>query len=321
MNLLKVKNLNIHFKTKKGLVHAVRNVSFDVEKSETLGIVGESGCGKSITSMAIMGLLDDNAVVTADELSFDGVDLQSLNEKSWQKIRGGEISMIFQDAMSSLNPCYTVENQIEEVLKIHNPTMTKPDRKNRVEKLLTLVGIPAPKERMKSYPHELSGGMAQRVMIAMAIASDPKLLIADEPTTALDVTVQQQILDLLIEIQKETGMAVIFISHDLAVVKDFTRTLQVMYAGEVIEKGPTEDVIAHPRHPYTFGLLQSIPSFANDIDAPLYSIKGMVPDLAGRPTGCQFKERCEYSSNECNHLPKLIIHDDRSLRCIHPLNN
>lgn len=321
MNLLKVKNLNIHFKTKKGLIHAVRNVSFEVEKSETLGIVGESGCGKSITNMAIMGLLDDNAVVTADELSFDGVDLQSLNEKSWQQIRGGEISMIFQDAMSSLNPCYTVENQIEEVLLIHEPTLKKEERKQRVERLLTQVGIPAPKERMKSYPHELSGGMAQRVMIAMAIASGPKLLIADEPTTALDVTVQQQILDLLIDIQKETGMAVIFISHDLAVVKDFTRTLQVMYAGEVIEKGPTDEIISHPRHPYTYGLLQSIPSFTNDINAPLYSIKGMVPDLAGRPQGCQFKERCEHSSDKCEHLPKLIIHDDHSLRCIHPLNN
>ncbi|RZF21248.1 ABC transporter ATP-binding protein [Halobacteriovorax vibrionivorans] len=321
MNLLKVKNLNIHFKTKKGLIHAVRNVSFEVEKSETLGIVGESGCGKSITNMAIMGLLDDNAVVTADELSFDGVDLQSLNEKSWQQIRGGEISMIFQDAMSSLNPCYTVENQIEEVLLIHEPTLKKEERKQRVERLLTQVGIPAPKERMKSYPHELSGGMAQRVMIAMAIASGPKLLIADEPTTALDVTVQQQILDLLIDIQKETGMAVIFISHDLAVVKDFTRTLQVMYAGEVIEKGPTDEIISHPRHPYTYGLLQSIPSFTNDINAPLYSIKGMVPDLASRPEGCQFRERCNYASNKCGELPKLIIHDEHSLRCIHPLNN
>ncbi len=320
MSLLKVKNLNIHFKTKKGPIHAVRNVSFDVAAGETLGIVGESGCGKSITSMAIMGLLDDNAIVEADELSFNDVDLQKLDDKSWQQIRGGDISMIFQDAMSSLNPCYTVENQIEEVLIIHEPTLTKQERKERVEKLLIQVGIPAPKERMKSYPHELSGGMAQRVMIAMAIASSPKLLIADEPTTALDVTVQQQILELIIDIQKETGMAVIFISHDLAVVKDFTRNLQVMYAGEVIEKGPTKAVIEGPRHPYTFGLLKSIPSFTNDINAPLYSIKGMVPDLANRPTGCQFSKRCEYASAQCDMLPKIVIHNDRSLRCIHPLN-
>ncbi len=320
MSLLKVKNLNIQFKTKKGLIHAVRNVSFEVEASETLGIVGESGCGKSITNMAIMGLLDDNAIVTADELSFNGVDLKKLNEKSWQQIRGGDISMIFQDAMSSLNPCYTVENQIEEVLLIHEAKLSKQERKDRVERLLIQVGIPAPKERMKAYPHELSGGMAQRVMIAMAIASSPKLLIADEPTTALDVTVQQQILELLDEIQKETGMAVIFISHDLAVVKDFTQNLQVMYAGEVIERGPTMAVINTPRHPYTSGLLKSIPSFTDDINAPLYSIKGMVPDLGDRPTGCQFRKRCEYATQQCETLPKLVIHGDRSLRCIHPLN-
>ena len=320
MSLLKVKNLNIHFETKKGLIHAVRNVSFEINTGETLGIVGESGCGKSITNMAIMGLLDDNAQVTADELSFNGVDLSKLNDKSWQQIRGGEISMIFQDAMSSLNPCYTVENQIEEVLIIHEPEMKKAQRSERVIELLNQVGIPAPIERMKSYPHELSGGMAQRVMIAMAIASNPKLLIADEPTTALDVTVQQQILELLISLQKESGMAVIFISHDLAVVKDFTQFLQVMYAGEVIEKGPTEDVINSARHPYTSGLLKSIPSFTNDINAPLYSISGMVPDLGSRPSGCQFRERCEYASTECTSLPKLVVHDQRSLRCIHPIN-
>lgn len=320
MSLLKVKNLNIHFKTKKGLIHAVRNVSFDVQAGETLGIVGESGCGKSITNMAIMGLLDDNAQVDCDELSFNGVDLTTLNDRSWQKIRGAEISMIFQDAMSSLNPCYTVENQIEEVLLIHETDMNKEQRRERVIQLLTQVGIPAPLERMKSYPHELSGGMAQRVMIAMAIASNPKLLIADEPTTALDVTVQQQILELLMKLQKETGMAVVFISHDLAVVKDFTQNLQVMYAGEVIEKGPTHDVISSPKHPYTSGLLKSIPSFTNDINAPLYSISGMVPDLAARPIGCQFRERCEFASAECEHRPKLVIHDNRSLRCIHPIS-
>lgn len=320
MSLLQVKNLNIKFKTKKGLIHAVRNVSFEIGAGETLGIVGESGCGKSITNMAIMGLLDDNAIIEADELSFNGTDLTKLDDKSWQRIRGGDISMIFQDAMSSLNPCYTVENQIEEVLKIHEPKMKKEVRHARVVELLTQVGIPAPLERMKSYPHELSGGMAQRVMIAMAIASNPKLLIADEPTTALDVTVQQQILELLISLQKKSDMAVIFISHDLAVVKDFTQFLQVMYAGEVIEKGPTRDVIQSPRHPYTYGLLKSIPSFTNDINAPLYSISGMVPDLGARPNGCQFRERCEYASAECEHLPKLIIHNERTLRCIHPIN-
>ena len=317
--LLEVKNLSISFETKKGIAHAVRDVSFEVYEGETLGVVGESGCGKSITNLAIMGLLPENAIVKADRLSFKGTELLNLNEKSWQEIRGEKIGMIFQDPMSSLNPCYTVEYQIDEVLKIHKPELNKEQRKEKVLSLLKDVGIPAPNERLKSYPHELSGGMSQRVMIAMAIACDPKLLIADEPTTALDVTVQGQILDLLSKLQKTKGMAVIFVSHDLSVVREITDKIQVMYAGEVIESGGTEEVIHGPRHPYTKGLLDSIPNFHKK-NTELYSIPGIVPDLLNRPNGCQFAKRCFNRSDDCEMaLPSIEQLDNRSLRCLHPV--
>lgn len=320
--LLKVKNLSITFKTKKGPIKAVRDISFEIQKGETLGVVGESGCGKSITNLAVMGLLADNSIIEAEELSFDGVNLLNLSEKEWQKLRGKNIGMIFQDPMSSLNPCYTVYTQIEEVLKIHEPTLSKVDIEKRVIELLTNVGIPAPKERMKAYPHELSGGMAQRVMIAMAIACNPKLLIADEPTTALDVTVQQQIIELIQSLQKKYDMAVIFVSHDLSVVKDITDRLQVMYAGEIIETGNTKSLVTSPMHPYTRGLLQSIPSFHSVKTETLYSIPGIVPDLYNRPKGCQFYDRCNVRKDECN--TKIIAAtnlSDREIRCDYPQVN
>ncbi len=318
--LLEVKNLSIRFETKKGVAHAVRDISFDVFEGETLGVVGESGCGKSITNMAILGLLPENAIVTADKLEFEGEDLLSLNDKSWQKIRGGKVGMIFQDPMSSLNPCYTVEYQLNEVLKIHRPELNKAQRTDKVLSLLRDVGIPAPKERLSAYPHELSGGMSQRVMIAMAIACDPKLLIADEPTTALDVTVQGQILDLLAGLQKSKGMSVIFVSHDLSVVRDITDKIQVMYAGEVIESGQTDKVITSPLHPYTKGLLDSIPSF-NDDKSELFSIPGIVPDLLARPKGCQFAKRCFNRSEKCDEQwPKIEQREERTLRCFHPVS-
>ncbi len=319
--LLEVKNLSIKFETKKGLAHAVREVNFDIFEGETLGVVGESGCGKSITNLAIMGLLAENAIVTADKLEFEGIDLLSLNEKSWQQVRGGKIGLISQDPMSSLNPCYTVEYQIDEVLRIHKPEMSKQDRAQKILSLLRDVGIPAPKERLKAYPHELSGGMSQRIMIAMAIACDPKLLIADEPTTALDVTVQGQILELLESLQKEKGMSVIFVSHDLSVVRDITKRIQVMYAGEIIEAGDTTEVISGPTHPYTKGLLNSIPTF-HDSETELFSIPGMVPDLLKRPTGCQFADRCYKREEKCSSQhPTLEVADFRTRRCFFPEAN
>lgn len=319
-SLLKVRNLSITFKTKRGLVNAVRDINFDVKHGETLGVVGESGCGKSITNLAIMGLLADNAIIKADELTFDGLDLLTLNEEGWRNLRGMKIGMIFQDAMSSLNPCYTVEKQICEVLDIHFPNMTKGQKSARVLELLKNVGIPAPEERLKAYPHELSGGMAQRIMIAIAIACNPKLLIADEPTTALDVTVQQQIIELIAELQQKFNMSVIFVSHDLSVVKDMTDKIQVMYAGEIIETGETKVVIGTPNHPYTKGLLDSIPSFHSNKDEPLFSISGIVPDLITRPSGCQFSSRCFNKKPDCEtSTPNLLALTDRQIRCFHPI--
>jgi oligopeptide/dipeptide ABC transporter ATP-binding protein len=321
MALLEAKGLKIQFTTKKGIITAVRDVSFTIEEGETLGVVGESGCGKSITNMAIMGLLPENAIVTADKLNFNGVDLLSLTEKGWQDIRGGKMGMIFQDPMNSLNPCYTVEQQIDEVLQIHCPEMTKEERKEKILSLLIDVGIPAPKERLSAYPHELSGGMSQRIMIAMAIACNPKLLIADEPTTALDVTVQQQILELIEKLQTEHNMSVIFVSHDLSVVKDITKKIQVMYAGEIIESGLTDDIIGTPKHPYTKGLLDSIPSFHESKDDVLFSIPGLVPDLHARPNGCQFEGRCFHKKDDCQaKWPTLETGSDRVLRCHYPLS-
>lgn len=320
MSLLVAKNLQIQFQTKKGIITAVRDVSFTIEEGETLGVVGESGCGKSITNMALMGLLPENAIVTADELSFNGVNLLGISEKQWQDIRGGKMGMIFQDPMNSLNPCYTVEDQIDEVLRIHCPEMSKDQRHEKILSLLLDVGIPAPKERLKAYPHELSGGMSQRIMIAMAIACNPKLLIADEPTTALDVTVQQQILELIEKLQVEHNMSVIFVSHDLSVVKDITKKIQVMYAGEIIESGLTKDIIESPQHPYTKGLLDSIPSFHESKDDELFSIPGLVPDLHARPQGCQFEGRCFHRKDDCqSKWPLLEKATDRVYRCHYPL--
>ncbi|EQC45681.1 ABC transporter ATP-binding protein [Bacteriovorax sp. Seq25_V] len=318
--LLKVRNLSIKFQTKKGIIEAVRDVNFNVHEGETLGVVGESGCGKSITNMAIMGLLAENAIITADELIFNGKNLLTISTEEWQQIRGKEIGMIFQDPMSSLNPCYTVEQQLTEVLDIHEPNLTREEKAQRVLDLLYNVGIPAPKDRLKAYPHELSGGMSQRIMIAMAIACNPKLLIADEPTTALDVTVQQQIIDLIESLKVKFNMSVIFVSHDLSVVKDITDRIQVMYAGEIIETGKTDLVINQPKHPYTKGLLDSIPSFHTTKTEELFSISGIVPDLHHRPQGCQFYARCFNKKDDCNvSTPKISEVENREVRCIHTL--
>lgn len=312
--LLKVKNLSISFSTPKGVITAVRNISFELKQGETLGVVGESGCGKSLTNLAIMGLLPNNATVTADQLEFNGIDLLKLKESRWQEIRGGEMSMIFQDPMSALNPCFTVKKQICETLKIHSKISDK-EATEKAKDLLNLVGIPAPTERLRCYPHELSGGMSQRVMIAMAIACNPKLLIADEPTTALDVTIQDQILRLLKDLQEKTNMAMILVTHDLGVVAQNANYIQVMYAGEIVESAPAHSIVAEAIHPYTRGLLKSLPGTHTKFRQRLPSIEGMVPDLFSRPLGCQFAPRCELARHECHHGHPALEGDIHAWRC------
>ena len=319
--LLDIKNLNLKFHTSKGILHAIRDLSFYIKQGETLGIVGESGCGKSITNLALMGLLPDTADLTADKLEFQGSDLLSLKDKQWQKIRGSDIAMIFQDPMTALNPCFTVGYQIEETLEMHRKDLTKAERKEFVFELLDQVGIPAPRERAKSYAHELSGGMSQRVMIAQAIACNPKLLIADEPTTALDVTIQDQILTLLKDIQSKNNMAMILVTHDLGVVSENADRIQVMYAGEVIESGTSEEIIHSPKHPYTKGLLDSLPgSKSTTFRAPLSSIAGMVPDLRSRPQGCQFNPRCFKVEDDCSISRPVLNTEDHQVSCFHPMS-
>lgn len=319
--LVEINKLNIIFDTATGPLHAVRDLSLHLDAGETLGIVGESGCGKSITNLALMGLLPDTANVTAEKLAFEDKDLSTLPEKDWQKLRGGDISMIFQDPMSALNPCFNVGYQIEETLGIHTD-LDKDARAKKALELLDQVGIPAAKERLKTFPHELSGGMSQRVMIAMAIACNPKLLIADEPTTALDVTIQEQILTLLSEIQKERNMAMILVTHDLGVVAQNSDRLNVMYAGEVVETGKTQDIINHPQHPYSYGLLDSLPGrHKQEFRSFLPSIKGMVPDLRNRPQGCQFHPRCDhFNQDKCLSSQSLSECGHSKVRCITPLS-
>ncbi len=318
--LLEVKNLNIHFPTnnKNEFVHAVRDLSFNLNKGEMLGVVGESGSGKSITNLALLGLLPNDTKITADQINFQNNSLINLKESKWQKIRGKEISMIFQDPMTALNPFLTVQFQITEVLKTHLGLSNK-DAIDRTVELLNLVGISSPKDRLKSYPFELSGGMAQRVMIAMSIATNPKLLIADEPTTALDVTIQKQILDLLKELQNKMDLAIILVTHDLGLVAEYSEKIQVMYAGEIIESGPTKNLISHPFHPYTLGLMESRPKGKNaEPKIILNSIPGIVPSFSKRPNGCQFNPRCNLKTLDCES--KISIKEfpeHRTVRCIH----
>lgn len=323
MSLLSVRDLSIQFQSPKGVLEAVRGISFDLERGQTLGVVGESGCGKSITNLALMGLLSDNGQVHATKINFEGTDLLGLKEKQWQKIRGKEMAMIFQDPMSALNPSFTVGYQLEEMLKIHEPQLSKVDREIRCLELLKQVGIPAPESRLGAYAHELSGGMSQRVMIAMAIACKPKLLIADEPTTALDVTIQDQILRLLKELQETYNMAMIFVTHDLGVVAKVSDKIQVMYAGEIVESAKTNELVESPKHPYTRGLLRSLPGAKEtQFRARLTSIPGIVPALNARPLGCQFQPRCSYASDKCQHHPGLTedssANTSHIIRCHHP---
>lgn len=304
--LLEVKELRTYFHTFKGVVKAVDGISFSLEEGEILGIVGESGSGKSVTSFSILKLIEEPGVVEAEEILFRGEDLVRKSEKDMMKVRGREISMIFQDPMTSLNPLYTIQQQIEEMLRLHG-NFNEGQRKERCIELLRLVGIPNPEYRLKSYPHQFSGGMRQRVIIAIALAANPKLIIADEPTTALDVTIQAQILKLMKELVYNEGASLILITHDLAVVSQMADRIAVMYCGKIVEEGSTDDIIKNTAHPYTKGLLNSIPRLNKNLNR-LEQIPGMVPNMFDLPKGCKFAPRCKYSKEKCLiEEPKNII--------------
>lgn len=304
-NLLEVQDLKTYFKVKAGRVRAVDGVSFAVKPGEKVGVVGESGCGKSVTALSIMRLLPQPAGEYAGgSVLFNDQDLLDLPEKEMRKIRGGKIGMIFQDPMTCLNPTMTIGKQIGEALRIHLK-LSKDEALKRAVSLLEQVGIPAAAERVNSYPHQFSGGMRQRVMIAIALACNPKLLIADEPTTALDVTVQAQILELINGVCTEFGTAVILITHDLGVVAGVTDRVVVMYAGKIVETAPTDELFANPRHPYTLGLLASVPRLDEQRHAQLKTIEGAPPNLINPPTGCPFMPRCAFARAICRTMPPL----------------
>jgi len=291
--LLQVKNLRTSFSTADGVVHAVDNVSFNVRRGEAVALVGESGCGKSVTAMSIMRLVATPGRITAGEIRFKGRDLVQLPEKEMRNVRGNDIAMVFQEPMTSLNPVFKIGAQVAEAIRIHRKASKKEAWKQAGE-MLDLVSIPDPVKRLDDYPHQLSGGMRQRVMIAIALSCDPELLIADEPTTALDVTIQAQIMELLASLQKKLGLAILLITHDLGVVAEFCERVIVMYTGRVVEEAPVHALFANPAHPYTRGLLKSLPSVVKG-DAPqgrLPTIAGMVPSLNALPPGCKFNPRC-----------------------------
>jgi dipeptide transport system ATP-binding protein len=317
MSLLEIRNLSVEFETVKGTFRAVDGVDLSIDETDILAIVGESGSGKSVSMLALMGLLPWTANVTADRMEFAGRNLMTISNKERRKIIGHDISMIFQEPMSSLNPCFTVGFQIAETLKEHLD-LDRRARKKRCIELLDLVGIPAPEERLKAFPHQLSGGMSQRVMIAMAIACNPKLLIADEPTTALDVTIQAQIIDLLVNLQTEKGMALVLITHDMGVVAETAKRVVVMYAGQQVEHQEVTGLFATPHHPYTHALLNALPERSLDLDR-LPTIEGIVPGAGDRPNGCLFSPRCEFVQDDCKvGVPPFTRTGDTSLRCFHP---
>ena len=300
--LLEVRNLRTHFNTDRGLFRAVDGISFDVARGRTVGLVGESGCGKSVTSLSIMGLVPSPpGVVSADALRFEGRDLLQMPAEERRILRGGKMSMIFQEPMTSLNPVRTIGHQIIEAVRAHTDLSHAAARDRAIE-VLDLVRIPSAKSRVDEYPHRLSGGMRQRVMIAMALACDPALLIADEPTTALDVTIQAQILDLLGDLQARLGMAILIITHDLGVIAEIADEVIVMYAGKIVESAPVKQLFADPQHPYTIGLLGSIPRLG-EYRERLATIEGTVPSPANQPRGCRFSPRCPFSDARCREEP------------------
>jgi len=318
--LLEVKNLKTGFRTDDGSFLAVDDVSFKVEAGKTLGIVGESGCGKSVTSLSIMRLIQNPGKIQGGEILFEGQNLLNKSDEEMRKVRGNEIAMIFQEPMTSLNPVFTCGDQVEEVIRLHKKDLSPAQAKARAIEMLTLVGIPSPEQRYGEYPHQLSGGMRQRVMIAMAMSCNPRLLIADEPTTALDVTIQAQILDLMRKLQKEFNTGMILITHDLGVVAEMCTDVLVMYAGKVVEQGTVEDIFYRPKHPYTRGLLDSIPHFESGHRADrLKTIPGLVPSLLKLPQGCRFQERCTYVKPDCKVTLPPLSNDSHRVACFHPL--
>jgi peptide/nickel transport system ATP-binding protein len=322
--LLEIRDLVTEFRTDQGTVRAVDGVSFEIPRRGTVGVVGESGCGKSVTALSIMRLVAPPGRVASGQIKYGGKDLRALSEAEMRAIRGNRIAMIFQEPMTSLNPVFTVGDQVGEAVRLHQKKSRAEARRVAIE-MFHKVGIPSPEERVDAYPHQLSGGMRQRVMIAMALACKPDLLIADEPTTALDVTIQAQILDLLRALQAELGMSILLITHDLGVVAETCAEVVVMYAGRVVERAPAEELFAHPRHPYTAGLLRSVPSYGEHeaegaARRRLVEIKGMVPPLTALPEGCKFADRCTIAQARCrSEEPALVPLGKTQVRCHFPL--
>ncbi len=318
--VLEIDGLRTYIRQRKALVRAVDGVSLRIEQGETLGLVGESGCGKSMTAMSVMKLLPNGGYIAAGSIKLAGQDLVPLDDDDMRKIRGNEVAVIFQDPMTSLNPTMTIGKQIAETLRIHRGWNNEQSMR-RAEEVLGVVGMPRPKERLYQYPHQLSGGLRQRVMIAMALACEPKLLIADEPTTALDVTIQAQILTLLDSLKREFKMAVLLITHDLGVIAGRADRVCVMYAGKIVEQAEIEALFSNTQHPYTEALLQSIPKPDQDQSEPLYSIPGIPPDLTRPPSGCHFHPRCRYATDECRAREPGLDGDSstHTYACYHPV--
>ncbi len=313
--LLEVKNLSTEFKLKRGIVKAVDDISFSIDKGEILAVVGESGSGKSVTSLSVMGLLQKPGRISGGEILFKSQDLTKLNQRELQKIRGNQISMIFQEPMTSLNPVMRIKDQIMESIMTHMK-ISKKEALERAIEMLDTVGIPSAAQRANDYPHQMSGGMRQRVMTALALACEPELLIADEPTTALDVTIQAQILELLYRLREKFHMAVLLITHDLGVVSEAADRVIVMYCGKIVEEADVRSLFVNPLHPYTMGLLRSIPQIDDDSDERLYMIKGMVPNPLNMPSGCSFSDRCEQSMERCTQaMPELQDIEGHKVRC------
>lgn len=321
--LLEVSDLRVEFNSRQGHVKAVRGLSYSLEEGQAMALVGESGSGKSVSALALLNLLPrKTSKITAGSIKFRGQELVGLSEKEMRKLRGGSIAMIFQDPLTSLNPVLTISQQIVEQLEEHGKAKGKQARQRAIE-LLDLVGIPAPDQRVEQYPHQLSGGMRQRAMIAMALSCEPALLLADEPTTALDVTIQAQILELLAKLQKELKMSLVLITHDVGVVAGFTEKLTVMYAGSAVEQGFTAEVLAAPSHPYTVGLLRSIPRLDRPREGALMPIPGMPPDMTKVSAGCPFQPRCESATEKCSsNIPQLTqVMTNREAACFFPRTN
>jgi peptide/nickel transport system ATP-binding protein len=317
--VLAVEGLRTHFFTKAGVVKAVDDVSFSVDRGEVMGLVGESGCGKSMTGYSLMGLIDPPGRIVAGRIILDGVDLRALSAEQLRQMRGNRVAMIFQDPMMTLNPVLRIGVQMIEAIVAHEK-VSEADARARAREALSKVGIPSPDERLAAYPHQFSGGMRQRVAIAIALLNRPDLIIADEPTTALDVTIQGQILYEMQKLTRETGTALIWITHDLSVIAGLADRVSVMYAGRIVEQGTAEEVLGRPRHPYTRGLLDSVPS-NNVRGARLKHIPGMTPSLLDLPPGCPFRERCPRAMPDCEQSPemRMLTPTRQSVRCFHPL--